>query len=157
MAKKAAAKRRAKGPAKSSGSSSRLVVLVVMVVLALVATPTALVLAIGMAPSLVALFLENRPGAYTTKCIAACNLAGVLPVLRDLWLGGHLLSQARMLVGDPLVWLQMYGAAGVGWSLVWLAPLVAGVLADAAHDRAIVKLRSRQEKLREEWGDEIGS
>ncbi|MAM75196.1 hypothetical protein [uncultured Tistrella sp.] len=153
MAKKKTAARGK--PAKQKSMTLPLTFLAVLGTLAIFATPTALVLAIGMAPSLVAVFMENRPGAYTAKCITACNLAGVLPVLRDLWLTGHLLSQARMMVGDPIVWLQMYGAAGVGWSLVWLAPLVAGVFADAGHDRSVAKLEARQEKLREEWGDGI--
>ena len=78
MAKKKTAARGK--PAKQKSMTLPLTFLAVLGTLAIFATPTALVLAIGMAPSLVAVFMENRPGAYTAKCITACNLAGVLPV-----------------------------------------------------------------------------
>ena len=56
--------------------------------LLLLALPTTMVLAIGMAPTLGAFIADKTPGRYLTKCVAGMNFAGVIPSLYHLWITG---------------------------------------------------------------------
>lgn len=146
---------RAKSGAKAKsggGLGTNLVGLSVLLGLLFVVTPTALLLAVGMAPTLVAVFIDRTPGNYAARCVGACNLAGVLPALRSLWVEGHYMATAKMLLNDPLIWMQMYGAAAVGWFLFWGIPTMAVFFSNARRERQVKRLQDRQGAWAGEWG-----
>ena len=120
------------------------------------ALPTFMVLACGLPPALVAALVDDQPGRHASSCVLAANLSGIAPILMALWTGGNTIGLATMLLSDVYVWLGMYGAAALGWVLIWLWPLVIEFTLAFAANQRIRKLRVYQERLMEEWGDALG-
>lgn len=121
--------------------------------LLLLALPTTMVLAIGMAPTLGAFFADKTPGHYLTKCVAGMNFAGVIPSLYNLWITGHDLKTANDIVTDPYTWLLMYGTGAMGWLLFLGLPGAVAVFRSLNATRRIYVLREQQKALINEWGD----
>ena len=121
--------------------------------LLLLALPTTMVLAIGMAPTLGAFFADKTPGRYLTKCVAGMNFAGVIPSLYHLWITGHDLKTANDIVTDLYTWLLMYCAGGMGWLLFLGLPGAVAVFRSLNASRRIYFLREKQKSLINEWGD----
>jgi hypothetical protein len=119
------------------------------------AFPTVMVIAVGMAPTLVAFFIERRAGGGATHCMATMNLAGVAPVVAMLWEQGNTMDAALLLLGDVFNWLLMFGAAALAMGLLWVMERAATVSLRSAARRRLRWLLSRQEKLISEWGKEM--
>jgi hypothetical protein len=137
----------------NSRATKPLLMAVAALGLLLLALPTTMVLAIGMAPTLGAFFADKSPGRYLTKCVAAMNLAGVIPSLYNLWITGHDLKTANNIVTDPYTWLVMYCAGAMGWLLFLGLPGVVAVFRSLNATRRIYVLREKQKLLINEWGD----
>lgn len=121
--------------------------------LLLLALPTTMVLAVGMAPTMTAFLGDRTPGRFLTKCVAGMNFAGVIPSLYNLWITGHDLSTAMKVVTDVYAWLLMYGAAGMGWLLFLGLPGAVAMFRALNAKRRIYVLREKQKDLINEWGD----
>lgn len=121
--------------------------------LLLLALPTTMVLAIGMAPTLGAFFADKTPGRYLTKCVAGMNFAGVIPSLYHLWITGHNLKTANDIVTDLYTWFLMYSAGAMGWLLFLGLPGAVAVFRALNAKRRIYVLREQQKSLINEWGD----
>ena len=126
---------------------------IVFLGLLLLALPTMMVLAIGMAPTLAAFIGDRTPGRYLTKCVAGMNFAGVIPSLYMLWITGHDLATANKIVTDAFTWLIMYSAAGIGWLLFLGLPGAVAMFRALNAQRRIYVLREQQKELINEWGD----
>ena len=158
---KAGGKARRVGPgtAAASGGTGVLSGVVVWIALALVAVlafPTVMVVVVGMAPTLVARFIERRAGGGASHCIATMNLAGVAPVVALLWGRGNTIDAALLLLGDVFNWLLMFGAAAAAMAILWFMERAAAASYRAAARRRLRWLVSRQEKLSSEWGEDVG-
>ena len=125
------------------------------VVAAVLAMPSFIVLACGMPPALVAALIDDRPGRHASSCVFAASLAGVVPVLASLWAGGNTVVAAMQLMSNVYVWLGMYGAAAVGWMLIWLWPVIVEVVLAVVASQRIRSLRAFQERLVEEWSETV--
>ncbi len=117
--------------------------------------PTILLLVIGMAPSIVAFIVDNRPRKATARAIGYLNFAGCLPYALKLWTGHNTISGVLTLVGDPSALMIMYSSAAVGWMLNFImAPIMSAYLA-VQHEAKARSINSRQEDLLKEWGSEV--
>ena len=125
------------------------------VVAAALEFPTFIILACGMPPALVAALIDDKPGCHASTCVLTASLAGIVPVLIALWSGGNSIVMAMMLMSDVYVWFGMYGAAAVGWMLLWACPVFAEIGLVIAATQRINKLRSYQKRLIAEWGDVV--
>ncbi len=145
------------GQRKNTGQQSRAAKPLFMAIgalgLLLLALPTTMVLAIGMAPTLGAFFADKTPGHYLTKCVAGMNFAGVVPSLYYLWITGHNLKTANGIVTDLYTWLLMYSAGAMGWLLFLGLPGAVAVFRSLNATRRIYVLREQQKLLINEWGD----
>lgn len=122
---------------------------------ALLFLPTAMVLVVGMLPTLVAYVVDRDPDKPAPVAVGALNICGVTAYLIDLWTTGHTLAGAARILGDATAWLVMYGAAAIGWVIyTMIPPLVAMWMAGRARARITV-LRERQADLVAEWGAEV--
>lgn len=123
--------------------------------LAFMAFPTFVILAVGLAPTWVAMLVNNQRSADRVHCIGACNLAGVVPHLMTLWAGLHNLDHALHILSDVYTWAIMYLGAAAGVGALWLGPH----LAASAHGLRIARRRRALEQYRmrlvEEWGGDI--
>ena len=125
------------------------------VVAAVLAMPSFIVLACGMPPALAAALIDDRPGGHASSCIFAASLTGVAPVLASLWAGGNTVVAAMQLMSDVYVWLGMYGAAAVGWMLIWLWPIIAEIVLAVVANQRIQSVRAFQERLVKEWSETV--
>lgn len=142
-------------PRQRSRTTKPLFVAIGALGLLLLALPTTMVLAIGMAPTLGAFFADKTPGHYLTKCVAGMNFAGVIPSLYHLWITGHDLKTANGIVTDLHTWLLMYCAGGMGWLLFMGLPGAVAIFRSLNATRRIYVLREQQKLLINEWGDSI--
>jgi len=119
------------------------------------ATPTFVVVAVGLLPTLIAMFIDLKTGKNESIAVGTLNVAGVLPFIANLWVAGHTLAKALAIVTDVYAWLVMYGAAAAGFGLLQLMPQAAFKAIDSLSRRRVQKIKDRQAELIKEWGSDI--
>jgi hypothetical protein len=159
MAKKGKPPAKNKPPAKKQkkrgGSLSQKLLGFLTLVLALMLLPTSLLLAAGMVPSMAAYIVDRDRNKTTAISVAALNACGVLHYEIALWKGAQTLSHMKQILGNPESWAFMFGAASLGWGIVYVVPpLVGGFIAHRSEMR-VHELDRRQAALREGWGTEV--
>lgn len=135
-------------------SSNFWITLVVLIPAGLVVMPTTVLIALGMIPTLVAYVVDDDLNRTAPVTVGALNFCGVLPYVIELWHGPHTLTGAMAILADPVAWMVMYGAAGLGWAFHHVIPI--GV-ANVEVNRAEAKINRLQEKRRRliaDWGTE---
>lgn len=139
-------------PASSGNTWGLMLIIFIVVVTGALAFPTFIILACGMLPALAAALIDNRPGRHASYCVISANLAGVSLVLAALWSGGNTVAVAMMLISDVYVWLGMYGAAALGWALIWLFTIATEFALALMASLRVRKLHAAQEGMVAEWG-----
>lgn len=107
---------------------------------------------IGMMPAMVAYVIDHDKNKYICSTVAALNFAGVFPDMVNIFNAGGTFDAVKDKLLDPLIWLVMYGAAGVGWAVVWVSPVVAAIFLDGLYRARILHLENVQKKMEDEWG-----
>lgn len=120
-----------------------------------VALPSAILLVIGLTPTLVALLIDREPEKYAAATVGSLNFCGVMPALITLWQTGHTLGNALSLLGKPFLLLPMFALAALGWLIYFAVPPVVMFVMTLQARRELKRLRDRQEKLIEDWGDAV--
>lgn len=115
----------------------------------------AAVLVIGMMPGLAAQMVDRRPGKYASKTVMAFNIAGMLPHLAAMLYSSNPNSVAQNLFDDPMTWLWIYMFASFGWLVIHLLPQISFLMFSIKAEYKMKKIRSFQELLVREWGEEI--
>lgn len=149
--------RRAAGGGTGRKSGRGVMTAVLLLPVAAVLFPTCVVLACGMAPSIVAYVVDRSRAKYLTITVALMNFSGTLPGIGDLWQQGHSLAAATMIAGDPFHWLSSYGAASVGWLIFLTVPPILKAFYVRTTMNRIDSLRRKQAALVETWGDDISA
>lgn len=159
MAKAKPQKRKSRKKSGKRGSFSLLLLLLCVGVLGLmvVAAPALILLSVGMAPTLVAMFIDRDPQKYAAISVAALNFAGLSPYLVEFLFGNADVSRAIELVSNVFVLVVIYGAASAGWVLVLFLPPVAAIVIRGMSDNRIQSARKAQRQLIEEWGPDVAS
>jgi hypothetical protein len=121
----------------------------------MVAFPTFLMLICGMAPTLVAIVVQERHIPYRVRTIGLCNFAGVMPQISLVWQHGHHIDAATRLLADPYVWATMYIGAAGGLLLLWAGPIIAAAIYYGMAAQRRRAFDGYRKKLIEEWGDGI--
>lgn len=120
--------------------------------LAALATPTAVLAGMLLAPSIVAWLLDPTPERGIARPMLFCGLAAALRPMLALWQGGHGMGTSLELAADLPTLGLAWAAQATAWLVGELAPLGVG-LAQAARNRArIARLRIERARLEEEWG-----
>jgi hypothetical protein len=119
---------------------------------AAVATPTALLGGVLLAPGLVGLATERTPGRPVARGMLLGGLAASVAPIRALWDDGHTIAGSLALALDPSTVGLAWSAAGAGWVLAHLAPVVIRVALDAGSLSRAARLRAARARLEEEWG-----
>jgi hypothetical protein len=110
---------------------------------------------IAMLPTISAVLIDKRLSKAASSTIGAFNLVGILPYLDSLLKNTDVSTAAQHLIGDIYVWFYIYGAAGVGWLVVWMAPHLWATVFVARAESKIKNLREAQDELVEEWSEEV--
>jgi acyl-CoA synthetase (AMP-forming)/AMP-acid ligase II len=120
-----------------------------------VALPTGLLLLVGLLPAAAAFASDTHPDKTTARPVLCLNLAGLLPALKALWLGGHDLRALAALLGDPWTLVLAYGAAAFGFALARTIPYGVLLVLETRAAATMKLLAERQEALREAWGEAV--
>ena len=140
---------------KSGGSNFKLLLIIFLLAAFVVVPGSALIFAAGMIPTVAVSLIDPYRAKFRTRCVGALNFAGTIPFMMALWGGQNSFGQALSLLADPMTWLVMYGAAGMGWMLYSGLPSMGGGFILYNAEQRIATLRGRQKELRSEWGDEV--
>ena len=139
----------------ASASSTKALIILTFVGLLVFTLPTVLVLLVGMIPSFIAYATDRRKEKYKTLSVGCLNFLGTLPLLTMLWTKDHSFDMAFTLFADPVSWLMVLGAAATGWTIFLTAPGVVAMFLSARIEMSVDRLKKRQTKLIEEWGNGV--
>ncbi|MBI1273837.1 MAG: hypothetical protein GC131_07115 [Alphaproteobacteria bacterium] len=140
---------------KKKGSGPVGLIMLVCVMLAILA-PSACIIIPGMLPALVCLISDRDKEKAAGITVSAMNAAGVAPLVIELWKMGHSFDSAFTILGQPLNWLIMYGAAGVGWAIYATVPAMIASLMSVHAESRIKILKANQETVKKIWGADVG-
>jgi hypothetical protein len=122
--------------------------------MATLATPTALLLAVLLAPALLASVLDREPGRPRARSIAFCSMAASVQPLRTLWMAGHTMATATALLANVQVLGLAWSAAAAGWLLAEATPIAVRVVLEALAVTRTARLRAERSRLAAAWGAE---
>lgn len=120
--------------------------------LATLATPTAVLAGLLLAPTGLVWLVDASPGKFGVRPVLLCGLAASIGPLTTLWTGGHTLALAMSQAGDVEVLGLAWGAQAAGWLVGELAPLAVVLGMEAAAKARAAALRAERRALQEEWG-----
>lgn len=141
---------------KKKGSPVAIILLLVIAIVAIVVMQqSALFVMFALLPSVAAYPVDRSPNKEKFKAITAMNLAGIWPYVAELGQQGFTQEATYMMMSDVYAWAVVYGAAALGYALVWISPLFTLSLMELMARMKLHHLEHRQEKLVREWGDRI--
>jgi hypothetical protein len=120
--------------------------------LAALAPGMAFLIGMLLAPGLLALFLDRQPGKPVARAVILFALAACVSPLRAAWNSGLGLETGWELLSDPRVIGTVWSAAGAGWLLTQLGPVLISAGMEATTMARAAGLRAERDKLAEEWG-----
>ncbi len=142
-------------PIQGVGVVGKTILVLACILIATISIYALVFLILSMMPAVVASVIDRGHGKCASKTIGAFNFMGVLPFLFELWKGKESVGAVQNLITDPYVWLLCYGAAAFGWMMVWIMPQFIAFIFTARAQIKISSLKEDQQKLVDEWGEEI--
>jgi hypothetical protein len=147
---------RVKSTKSSGGGSVRLIVTgVLMLPVVAILMPSCIVLAIDMAPTIVAYVVDRTREKYLAITVGLLNLCGALPAEVALWQRGQSYAAAMDIASDAFFWLMAYGAAAVGWVIYLMLPPMLRHYYGTTTQARLLSHRRKQQTLVETWGEEV--
>lgn len=131
-----------------------LLILFCLITMAVLRTGFVFIL-VAMLPSIVAYYFDQTQHRYTFKSIFYCNAAGVLPYFAQMVKLGPSSANLQSIMNHPLTWFIVFGAAGMGYILTTITPIIAQMLIGSLHNTQVRGLQRTQKKIEKEWGAEI--
>lgn len=115
----------------------------------------AVILLIGMIPSIVSLIVDRTKGKSRTMTVAAVNFAGCTPFLVEVFLDGNDMSTAIEYILEPRTIVVMYLAAGMGYLIDWaMTGIVSSIMVQKAKGR-LREIEKQKKEMIERWGPEV--
>lgn len=146
----------AKPKARKKGRRNNIITFLFLIVpAALVVLPTTIIFGVGLVPTMVALATDRDPEKSAAITVGGMNFCGCMPYAIDLWKTGHNIASALAKLGDPVTWLVMYGAAGIGWFLYFTIPPLIANTEISRSEKRIEALKKKRVGLIQEWGPEV--
>jgi hypothetical protein len=114
-------------------------------------------LVLALLPSIAAYCVDEDYERSTFRTIFACNLAATMPTLTPMFVSGLKFKYFEIggTISDPKVWLFIYGGAGVGFGMIYFGRGIGRIILTLKHKFQISFLERSQEKLLEEWGEQV--
>ncbi len=125
-------------------------------VLAALATPTALLMGVLLAPGLVGLALDRAPGRPIARALLLFGLSATVGPLMALWKAGHTMEIAAGLAFDPGTLAWAWAVAAAGWLLSQTLPLLIRLTLELAALSRKLRIKLLRTRYAEEWGLPVG-
>lgn len=124
-------------------------------VLAIMFVPSAIMLGIGMIPTVIAATIDRSRSWAKALTVGSMNLAGCTLFLIKLWTEGNKIETSISIISQPQTIVVIYGAAAAGYMIDWaLTGLIAGVMVKQGQGRQKEIARQQAELVRR-WGPEV--
>ena len=115
----------------------------------------AVILMIGMIPTIVASIVDSTKGKMRAFTVGAINVAGCTPFLVEVFKKGNDISTAVTYIIQPRTIVVMYMAAGIGYLIDWaMTGIVSSIMVQRAKKR-IKDVLKQQKELIDRWGPEV--
>lgn len=119
--------------------------------------PTFVLMAIGLIPTLVAIFTDTDDEKHSATAVGAMNVAGLMPFVVELWTGGQTLGHAFDILKNANNWLVILGSAALGQMLLFVVPHITASMTSAQVETRLKTLKANLEELKSIWGPEVGA
>lgn len=140
---------------KGLGLIGSLVVLAVILLMGVVARNAIMFFVVGMAPTIVSIFMDKRGGNCASRTVGAFNFMGILPFLFQILTSTDKVSTASEISTNFTIWAIVYGAASMGWLMIYIIPQMTSAVFTVRANARIDQLTKAQLELIEEWGKEV--
>ena len=115
------------------------------------AAPTAIVLAIVLAPAIACAIGERTANHAMARAVALCCAAAGLSPLWHLWMLGDHMEAALVILGDPYTVVLAWGAGASAWALCQILPVLIRAAWDIREATRARALEAEIARCREEW------
>lgn len=114
-------------------------------------------LLIALLPSMAVYFVDTDYDRITFRTVFACNLAAIIPTITPIFEVGLKFKtyDVSSIIANPTVWFFIYGAAGIGWAMIYFGSTVARSILEIQYKLRTAYLEKSQERILEEWGEEV--
>lgn len=119
--------------------------------------PTFVLMAIGLIPTLVAIFTDTDKEKYSATAVGAMNVAGLTPFVVELWTKGQTLGHVFDILKDANNWVVILGAAALGQLLLFVVPQMTASMTSAQYETRLKTLKANLEELKSTWGPDVAT
>jgi hypothetical protein len=112
----------------------------------------ALILFIGLLPTLAALISDPTKTRAQAFCVGMCNMAGLVPMIHDLYGDKFKLQAAYGIIHNDVNLLLILCASAIGWGIFFAVPVVTIAFYKTRDKTTLIKMVRRYEELKEIWG-----
>ncbi len=116
------------------------------------ATPSAVLGGLLLAPGFGALLLDREPGRPAGRVALLCGAAMAAAPVGALWQAGLGVGAAVTAASDMSVLAGCWAAQGAGWLVAQLAPLLLRLILDAHAQASMARLRAERARYETDWG-----
>lgn len=110
---------------------------------------------IAMLPSFTAIFIDKRINKYASSTLCAFNLIGLMPYVFNISKSPDSNAIAQSYLTNIYVWFVIYSSTALGCFIIWTFPEFTAKIFQIRAEGKIRKIQEDQEKLCEEWGEDI--
>lgn len=111
----------------------------------------------SMLPYFVVRSVDSSANKSISMTILSFNFIGVFPYLFNFAINYDIDMVAKSYLLDLKVWIYIYSCSFMGGVLLWLLPNIVAFLLILRSESKIRNVIINQNKLQEEWGEEINS
>ncbi len=153
MSNSRADKKRKKRQSGGEGVAIVLLMVLLFMVIAFMRWQVAVLILGGMFPTFI-LMITGRGIWHTQRLmtVGLLNLAGIVPYALRLWDSPE---SFQFLASNILTWLLMWGAASLGYMLLFVGPFMASVVVQHLNKERLKKLLKIRQATIDEWGPEV--
>lgn len=115
----------------------------------------AVILVVGMIPTIVAAIVDRTEGRMRAMTIGAINFAGCAPFMIEVFKKGNNLETAITYILEPRTIVVIYFAAAMGYLIDWaMTGIVSSILVQKTKGR-LKDIQKMQKDLTDRWGVEV--
>ncbi len=131
------------------------ILLIVSILTSIIFSAIAIILAVGMIPTVVAAIVDKTEGKMRTMTVGAINFAGCTPFIIEVFKKGNSIETAISYIVQPRTIVVMYFAAGMGYMIDWaMTGIVSSIMVQKGKKRRKDIIKT-QKDLVDRWGPEV--
>lgn len=142
---------------RSSGNDTMgvgVLILIAVACLTLFSSSAAIVMAVGLVPTIVLSFtIKGELKSPRLQCVAYANVAGVLPFVKQAW--GTSSPNLERLISDPINLVAMLGSAAIGYALLYVGPVVASYILQGMSADRLKTIAQQRQALVDLWSSDV--